>query len=449
MKPRIFAPISFFFLLLFASSLYLSAQEVNYSLVYVQRLKKSTNAGETYKIFLNDQSAGKLDGINLAVSSDAKGKWLVNKYVGSDRLTLRVMDTKDKEIDRIQLEAAPGRSFYVEFNPAAGYGVKPLRLLPNAEGHDAFRMAALNTITIMPKDLEKTILAKKDEEAPPDDVALNVQISANQGQTEDVAFVPTDQNRSNFQVNSKTGTGFIPGAGANKYFALIIGVQDYLDPAINDLDQPVKDAQSFYDVLVNFYTFDKKNVIYMVNPKREEMTKAFDKLVETISAEDNLLIFYAGHGHWDEKLKQGYWLPADALQGNRGSWFSNADLKTYIGGINARHTLLVTDACFGGGIFKTREAFPDATTDIQELYKYPSRKAMTSGSLNVVPDKSVFIEYMVKRLQLNKDKYLSSEQLFASFKTAVINNSANSQIPQFGEIRETGDEGGDFIFIKK
>jgi len=74
---------------------------------------------------------------------------------------------------------------------------------------------------------------------------------------------------------------------------------------------------------------------------------------------------------------------------------------------------------------------------------------MTSGALNAVPDRSVFIEYLIKRLQNNDKKFISAEQLFYSFKTAVINNSANNQIPQFGEIRETGDEGGDFIFVKK
>jgi hypothetical protein len=30
---------------------------------------------------------------------------------------------------------------------------------------------------------------------------------------------------------------------------------------------------------------------------------------------------------------------------------------------------------------------------------------------------------------------------------AVINNS--NVVPQFGEIKEVGDEGGDFIFIKR
>lgn len=234
-----------------------------------------------------------------------------------------------------------------------------------------------------------------------------------------------------------------------KYYAIIIGVEDYNDPNINDLENPVKDSERLMNLLRTKYTFDDSNIIFLKNPKREEITKQFDLLTDKMTENDNLLIFYAGHGYWDEKLKQGYWLPSDASKGNRGTWFSNSDLKTYIGGISSKHTLLIADACFGGSIFKTRDAFSNNTFAINELNKMPSRKAMTSGAMKTVPDKSVFIEYLVKRLNDNTEKYLSTEQLFASFKTAVINNSPNGQIPQFGDIRETGDEGGDFIFVLK
>ena len=74
---------------------------------------------------------------------------------------------------------------------------------------------------------------------------------------------------------------------------------------------------------------------------------------------------------------------------------------------------------------------------------------MTSGAMKTVPDRSVFLDYLVLRLEQNQHPFLSSEELFSSFKQAVISNSPNNQIPQFGEIRESGDEGGDFIFIKK
>ncbi|NEU09676.1 tetratricopeptide repeat protein [Flavihumibacter sp. R14] len=236
---------------------------------------------------------------------------------------------------------------------------------------------------------------------------------------------------------------------SGKYYALIIGIQDYIDESITDLDQPVADASTLYNTLITNYTFEKEDVILLKNPKRSELFSSLENLSQKVKSTDNLLIFYAGHGYWDEVRKQGYWFPSDAGRQDRSSWLTNADLKEYISAIQSKHTLLISDACFSGGIFKSRAVMAGASRAVKELYELPSRKAMTSGTLKEVPDQSVFIEYLVKRLQQNTGKYLSAEQLYSSMRTAVINNSANGQVPQFGEIKEAGDEGGDFIFIRK
>ena len=232
-------------------------------------------------------------------------------------------------------------------------------------------------------------------------------------------------------------------------YALIIGIQNYSDNNINSLDHPLQDAQKLYETLTSNYTFFPDNVTLLRNPDRISIIQAFDLLAQKTTDNDSVLIFYAGHGFWDERLKQGFWLPSNSLKKSRAEWLSNGTIRDYINGIKSRHTLLIADACFSGGIFKTRRAFSEATSDIKELQKLPSRKAMTSGAMKEVPDKSVFIEYLVKRLAQNKEPFLSSEQLFASFRQAVISNSRNNQVPQFGEIRETGDEGGDFVFERK
>jgi len=436
-------------ILIFALLPSVIAQQPNTDVViYVNRLKKSTNSDKSYKVFFNDRQTGIFERVNPAISQESRGEWIIAKSP-AEKFDLIITDIDNREVSRIVIETFPGRSYFVEFNPAAGYGVNPLRILTNVEGRKAFATASKEDIQVKSPDIDSRIWAEKGQ-IPDESEDQTAQANTSSQQTQTVDFDPAKlTGRSGTTVESTLGTEFQEEVNKGKYYALIIGIQDYMDPEINDLDQPLKDAQGLYDVLTKFYTFSKENIILLTNPKRQQITKALDDLLEKVSSQDNLLIFYAGHGHWDDRLKQGFWLPSDATEKNRGTWFSNADLKTYIGGINARHTLLVTDACFGGAIFKTREAFNDASTDIRELYKYPSRKAMTSGSLNVVPDRSVFIEYLLKRLAQNDEKYLSAEQLFMSFKAAVINNSANNQIPQFGEIRETGDEGGDFIFVKR
>lgn len=232
-----------------------------------------------------------------------------------------------------------------------------------------------------------------------------------------------------------------------EYYALLIAVEHYQHDDVNNLDHPVNDAGNVKKILQQ-YSFKPKNVTVLKNPKRDEIIDAFEAFDRKITKQDNLLIFYAGHGHWNKKNKQGYWLPSDASKNSTSRWLSNSTIRDHIRAIESKHTLLVSDACFSGGIFKTRKAFDDAPTATNELYKLPSRKAMTSGVLKAVPDKSVFIEYFIKRLRDNEHKYLSSQQLYTNFRTAVINNSPLQQVPQFGEIRESGDEGGDFIFVR-
>jgi hypothetical protein len=234
---------------------------------------------------------------------------------------------------------------------------------------------------------------------------------------------------------------------AGNYYGLIIAVEEYDDPKISDLDHAVDDANALYDILIKDYSFEKELVKLLINPKFEEIVIELDRLNKIITDNDNLLIFYAGHGIWSEESKVGYWLPSDARESNTANWFRNSTLRDYISSIRAKHTLLIADACFSGSIFKSRAAFANAPAAIEKVYELPSRKAMTSGSLSEVPDKSVFIEYFIKRLTENNKAYLTSEELFYSMKTAVLNNSPT--VPQFGEILNSGDEGGDFIFIRK
>ncbi len=231
-----------------------------------------------------------------------------------------------------------------------------------------------------------------------------------------------------------------------KYYALIIGVSSYTDNRLN-LANPLKDAKNLRDILVSRYTFQDSTTFLIQNPTRQEIMNQLYRLRRIAGTRDNVLIFYAGHGYWDEDVQQGYWWPKDATRDNPSVWLSNSDLREQIRGIKCAHTLLISDACFSGGLFRTRNAddLTKAALDIQLLYKMPSRRAMTSGTLTAVPDRSAFLEFLTKRLRENPDKFLSAQQLFQNMRTAIINNS--SVVPQEGVIAESGDEGGDFIFI--
>ncbi len=231
------------------------------------------------------------------------------------------------------------------------------------------------------------------------------------------------------------------------YYALLIGINEYDDPQIVDLDRPVQDAELLANVLTDQYTFEPGNVMLLKDASRADIIDALDNLRKKITPNDNLLLFYAGHGLWDEEGEIGYWIPSDGSKSSTAGYFRNSTLTDLIGAIKSKHTLLLADACFSGAIFKSRRAFFDADVAVNKLYELPSRKAMTSGTLTEVPDRSAFLEYLNKRLNSNSQKYMTASRLFTNIRETVINNS--DVIPQYGTIQKVGDEGGEFIFIRR
>ncbi len=235
-----------------------------------------------------------------------------------------------------------------------------------------------------------------------------------------------------------------------KYYGLFIGINDYTDISLADLENPVSDATRLRDILTSGYSFDTHSAFLLKNPKKEDIVRKVQELQNALSESDYLLIFFAGHGKMQGN--EGYWLAADAAVANAYNWISSSELNSYLRNFKSRHILLVSDACYSGSFFM-READDIGDNSEQRaceiLEENKSRCAMTSGAKTSVPDKSTFIEYLTKRLRDNSQSCLSAEQLYLSFKTAVIANSPNNQIPQFGLIPQTGHEGGGFIFYKK
>jgi hypothetical protein len=87
-----------------------------------------------------------------------------------------------------------------------------------------------------------------------------------------------------------------------------------------------------------------------------------------------------------------------------------------------------------------------------KTYELKSRQAISSGGLEPVLDggkdaHSVFAYYTIQALANNSSRYFDSSQLFSKIKIPVGNNSEQS--PDFRPVKNAGDEGGNFIFIRK
>jgi len=246
--------------------------------------------------------------------------------------------------------------------------------------------------------------------------------------------------QENRSVIIKTET---QNVASGKYHAIIISENQYQDPMINDLKEPQNDADKLFSVLSSKYFFQNNDILRLKDPTRANIIDAIEAKRKMLSIDDNLLIFYAGHGMWDENLKMGYWLPSDAKKDSKSNWVSNSDLTLYLSAIQSNHILLISDACFSGGIFKTR-SIGDMEQGTKRLYELKSRKAITSGNLKEVPDNSVFMKFFLKELENNATAFLTSDQLFAKIRPNVLNNSSTE--PLYGVVHNTGDEGGEFVF---
>ncbi|OFY68397.1 MAG: hypothetical protein A2V64_08420 [Bacteroidetes bacterium RBG_13_43_22] len=239
-----------------------------------------------------------------------------------------------------------------------------------------------------------------------------------------------------------------------EYYGLIIGIDQYAGEW-PQLQNAVNDAKAVALTLSSKYTFHYLKTLYNKDATRDNILKEFEWLMQNVKSNDNVFIYYSGHGEYLQNMDKGFWVPSDAASKTISKYISNEDIRSFLSGINSKHTLLVTDACFSGDIFRGKTMtipYENSTKYYQKVYSLNSRKALTSGGVEPVLDKgkeghSVFAYYFLQALTKNSEKYLDAGQVFESLKIPVVNNSY--QTPLYNPIRNSGDEGGQFIFMLK
>ena len=238
------------------------------------------------------------------------------------------------------------------------------------------------------------------------------------------------------------------------YYAVIIGIDKYQGKWA-PLQNAVNDAKTIESTLKAKYKFNSFHSLYNEQATRKAIIAELEWLVKNVEEEDNVFIYYSGHGEFKKELNKGFWVPSDAVSTTTADFISNNDLQTYLSGIKSKHTLLVADACFSGDLFRGNTVsvpFENSEKYYKEVHGLASRQAFTSGGIEPVMDggkngHSVFAYYFLKSLNENEDKFFDASQLYDKIKIPVVNNS--DQTPKLAPLKDTGDEGGQFIFIKK
>ena len=235
------------------------------------------------------------------------------------------------------------------------------------------------------------------------------------------------------------------------YRALIIGINDYKDPNIPDLKTPVNDAQAMGKLLHERYGFQVELLLDRKATK-EAIFRALRSLTSTTTADESVLIYYAGHGDLDRLTNEGWWIPSDAKGGDPVTYLDNVLVQTYIRSMKARHVLLISDSCYSGTLFGQSRAMPPVVGDkyYLDLYNEKSRWGMTSGNRTPVSDQgsgghSIFAYQLLKELRNNEKPYITTQEIYTIIAPIISNNS--EQTPICRPIRNAGDQGGEFVFV--
>jgi len=267
----------------------------------------------------------------------------------------------------------------------------------------------------------------------------------------DLSSVPFDQNRP-LVATAKT----YPSINFGRFYALIIGNQDYQQ--LPSLQTSVNDARAVDEVLRTRYNY---KTTLLINANRHQVMTAFNDLRKMLTEEDNLLIYYAGHGEINKSDQSAYWLPTDAELDNSANWLSSHSITEFLNIIAAKHILVVADSCYSGAMTQTSIArLPAQMADdkrkkwLEFMVKRKARTVMTSGGVKPVLDSgggghSVFAKAFLKALKQNTG-LVEDYELFREVSGSVKNTASLvgfKQEPQYSSMSHAGHEGSPFFFV--
>ena len=231
-----------------------------------------------------------------------------------------------------------------------------------------------------------------------------------------------------------------------KYNAIVIGNNNY--QYLPGLKTAIHDAKTVSRILERNYNF---SVNLLINATRADILRALNKARRTLTAKDNLLIYYAGHGWLDKEADQGYWIPVDAEKDSNINWIANATITGTLRAMSVKHVMLVADSCYSGKLTRGLKLSIRNTDYLSRLSQKKARTVLTSGGLEPVMDSgggnhSVFAKAFINALSENQN-VLDGHKLLSIIRRPVMLES--DQTPEYSDIRKAGHDGGDFLFVRK
>ncbi len=228
-------------------------------------------------------------------------------------------------------------------------------------------------------------------------------------------------------------------------FLFLIGIDNYDNhPKLNSC---VKDCQDFKTVLYDKYDFLPEETVelYDENATNYKIQEELKGCIRSLTEENNLVIYFSGHGGLENSTGRGFWIPQDGNKNNYTTWLANETLLALLEKIKAKHIFILADCCFARSILITDKS--KSIDMVSDYDHYSSRWALTSGAEKTwdgsAGENTYFAESVLECLRDAKED-LRVGRLIEFVKHRFTANIR--QKPQGYPIHTIAHKGGEFVF---
>jgi formylglycine-generating enzyme required for sulfatase activity len=231
---------------------------------------------------------------------------------------------------------------------------------------------------------------------------------------------------------------------SGKNYLLVIGIDKYADANVPTLKNAVRDTERLTKILTDKYGFHLFRELHDEKATRLAILDAIEELEKRLKMEDNLVVFFSGHGY--RKSKSGYIVPFDGRNDRTTDYISFADLNARIDELPMHHFLFILDCCFAGSALKN-------LGEKRELNK-PSRRVLAASSPDETAEdgfygrNSPFTSALAEILEGNEGTELPVKTLHVQLRD-LMDIKGVRQVPIEGSWKMDSNRDGEFIFLKK
>ncbi len=312
------------------------------------------------------------------------------------------------------------------------------------------------------------VLVGKEQALARGDGQFQQEVTLKEGVNRIEVVALTRDNRQHSKVVEITYSGDPSSLeGQGKRYALLIGNQTYGGATgMPPLATPIADVDALAEVLTRRYGFvteaalPKGGVLPLVlkDATRGQIETALFQLSQIAGAADQVLIYYGGHGVFEQVTGTAFWVPSDAVAGVPPSYLSASGISEALLRLQAGSVIVISDSCYSGALMRGAETAEDfaALTEadrarvLAHLAEKRSRVLISSGANEPVADgggegHSIFARALLTGLEEAKGP-MAAQEVFDDYVYPIVIGRAEQE-PQYRPIAKSGHEGGDFVFV--